>query len=57
MRGAARPDHLNALQIKTFRVAMGGSSLFRITISAAPFLLPLMFQVGFGLNAFESGGC
>jgi fucose permease len=34
---------------------MGGGSLFRIAISAAPFLLPLMFQVGFGLNAFESG--
>jgi fucose permease len=34
---------------------MGGGSLFRIAISAAPFLLPLMFQVGFGMNAFESG--
>jgi EmrB/QacA subfamily drug resistance transporter len=46
---------LNALRIKTFKVAMGGGSLFRISISAVPFLLPLMFQVGFGLNAFQSG--
>ncbi|WP_244813570.1 MFS transporter [Caballeronia sp. Lep1P3] len=46
---------LSALKVQTFAVAMGGGSLFRIAISAAPFLLPLMFQVGFGMNAFESG--
>ncbi|MDR5811645.1 MFS transporter [Caballeronia sp. LZ019] len=46
---------LAALRIQTFAVAMGGGSLFRIAISAAPFLLPLMFQVGFGMNAFDSG--
>ncbi len=46
---------LSALKVKTFTVAMGGGSLFRIAISAAPFLLPLMFQVGFGMNAFDSG--
>ncbi|MDR5854419.1 MFS transporter [Caballeronia sp. LZ062] len=46
---------LSALKVHTFAVAMGGGSLFRIAISAAPFLLPLMFQVGFGMNAFESG--
>jgi len=46
---------LSALKVKTFAVAMGGGSLFRVAISAAPFLLPLMFQVGFGMNAFDSG--
>ncbi len=46
---------LSALKVKTFAVAMGGGSMFRIAISAAPFLLPLMFQVGFGMNAFDSG--
>jgi EmrB/QacA subfamily drug resistance transporter len=46
---------LKSLKIKTFAVAMGGGSLFRVSISAVPFLLPLMFQVGFGLNAFQSG--
>lgn len=34
---------------------MRGGFIFRTTISAAPFMLPLMFQVGFGLNAFHSG--
>jgi EmrB/QacA subfamily drug resistance transporter len=46
---------LSALRVKTFAVAMGGGSLFRVSISAVPFLLPLLFQVGFGLNAFASG--
>jgi EmrB/QacA subfamily drug resistance transporter len=56
LRRAAHPVvDLSALKVKTFAVAMGGGSLFRIAISAAPFLLPLMFQVGFGMNAFESG--
>ncbi|KND61879.1 Permease of the major facilitator superfamily [Candidatus Burkholderia verschuerenii] len=56
LRRAAQPVvDLSALKVKTFAVAMGGGSLFRIAISAAPFLLPLMFQVGFGMNAFESG--
>lgn len=38
-----------------FRAAILGGSLFRIGAGAVPFLLPLMFQVGFGLNPFESG--
>ncbi|WP_144109370.1 MFS transporter [Paraburkholderia sp. BCC1886] len=46
---------LSAFRIKTFRVAIGGGSLFRISIAAVPFLLPLMFQVGFGMNPFQSG--
>jgi EmrB/QacA subfamily drug resistance transporter len=46
---------LSAFRVKTFAVAMGGGSLFRVSISAVPFLLPLMFQLGFGMNAFHSG--
>ncbi|CAE6859659.1 MFS transporter [Paraburkholderia domus] len=46
---------LSALRIKTFTVAISGGSLFRIAIGAVPFLLPLMFQVGFGMNPFQSG--
>ncbi|CAB3790194.1 DHA2 family efflux MFS transporter permease subunit [Pararobbsia alpina] len=46
---------LSALRIRTFAVAMGGGSLFRMSIGAVPFLLPLMFQIGFGMNPFESG--
>ncbi|BCQ23196.1 MFS transporter [Caballeronia sp. NK8] len=56
LRRAAQPVvDVSALKVKTFAVSMTGGSLFRIAISAAPFLLPLMFQVGFGMNAFESG--
>ncbi|HCD7255161.1 MFS transporter [Citrobacter farmeri] len=46
---------LDAMQVPTFRVTMYGGSLFRASISAVPFLLPLMFQVGFGMNAFQAG--
>ena len=37
------------------RIAILSGSIFRIGIGATPFLLPLMFQIGFGLNPFESG--
>ena len=46
---------LDLLRIKTFAVTIEGGSLFRAAISVSPFLLPLMFQVGFGLSAFQSG--
>ncbi|WP_414446453.1 MFS transporter [Citrobacter europaeus] len=46
---------LDAMSVPTFRVTMYGGSLFRASISAVPFLLPLMFQVGFGMNAFHAG--
>jgi EmrB/QacA subfamily drug resistance transporter len=53
---AANPlIRLAAMEIKTFTVTIWGGSLFRITISVVPFLLPLMFQLGFGLSAFQSG--
>ena len=43
------------LREKTFAISIWGGSLFRIAINASPFLLPLMFQVAFGLSAFQSG--
>ena len=46
---------LSSLQVPTFAVTIWGGSLFRIAIGATPFLLPLMFQIGFGMNAFSSG--
>lgn len=56
LRRTAHPVmDLSAFRIKTFAVAIGGGSLFRISISAVPFLVPLMFQLGFGMNAFRSG--
>ncbi len=54
-RAAAPMVRLDALQMPTFRVTMYGGSLFRASISAVPFLLPLLFQVGFGMDPFHSG--
>jgi len=46
---------LRLLAMPTFRASIVGGSLFRIGIGALPLLLPLMLQVGFGMNAFQSG--
>ncbi|MGB6176349.1 MAG: MFS transporter, partial [Methylocella sp.] len=55
-RGAAFPLlDFKLLAIRTFRASVAGGSLFRIGIGSMPFLLPLMLQAGFGLNAFHSG--
>ena len=55
-RRAAHPIvRLDLMQRPTFRVAVIGGSLFRIGTGAIPFLLPLMLQIGFGLDALHSG--
>jgi EmrB/QacA subfamily drug resistance transporter len=46
---------LSSLGIQTYAMSVLGGSLMRIVIGTAPFLLPLMFQIGFGLDAFEAG--
>ncbi|MGP9502169.1 MFS transporter [Specibacter sp. AOP5-B1-6] len=46
---------LRALRIHTFRVGNGGGAMYRLIINAVPFLLPLMFMLGFGWSAFEAG--
>lgn len=46
---------LGAFAVPSFAITMGGGSLARIVISTMPFLLPLLFQVGLGMNAFVSG--
>ncbi|MFO1207973.1 MAG: MFS transporter [Amaricoccus sp.] len=43
------------LRYPLFRAGIIGGSNFRIGIGAIPFLLPLMLQLGFGLNPFQSG--
>jgi EmrB/QacA subfamily drug resistance transporter len=59
LRHARRVKHpiieLRLLRIASFRIAMLAGVLFRVSTGAIPFLLPLMLQVGFGMNAFESG--
>jgi EmrB/QacA subfamily drug resistance transporter len=39
----------------TFRAASTSGTMFRISTGAIPFLMPLMLQIGFGLNPFQSG--
>jgi len=46
---------LRALAIRSYRLTIWGGSFFRMATSSIPFLLPLLFQIGFGLNAFSSG--
>jgi EmrB/QacA subfamily drug resistance transporter len=46
---------LDLMKLPTFRIGVLGGSLFRIGIGATPFLLPLMLQLGFGLNPLQSG--
>lgn len=45
----------STLTIQTFRSAVVGGSLFRASINAIPFLLPLLFQLGFGWSAVQAG--
>ena len=59
VRHALRVDDplvdLRLLRLASFRISVTAGSLFRISVGALPFLLPLMFQLGFGLTAFASG--
>ncbi len=47
--------NLRLLRLQTFRASVAGGYLFRIGIGAMAFLLPLQFQLGFGMTPFESG--
>jgi EmrB/QacA subfamily drug resistance transporter len=56
MRRHAQPLlALGVVGVRTFSVCLWGGSIFRIAISTLPFLLPLMFQLAFGLSAFDAG--
>ena len=47
---------LSSLRVRTFVIsAVGAGNLCRLAIAATPFLLPLMFQVAFGLSAWRAG--
>jgi EmrB/QacA subfamily drug resistance transporter len=46
---------LSLLKVDTFYASVVGGFLYRIGIGALPFLLPLLFQLGFGLTPFQSG--
>jgi Na+/melibiose symporter-like transporter len=59
VRHAQRAAHplldLSPFGVPSFAVTVSGGVLFRAAISAAPFLLPLMFQLAFGLDPLNSG--
>ncbi len=46
---------LNLLRTPTFAIATLGGNLCRFAIGAAPFLLAILLQVGFGLSPFSAG--
>jgi EmrB/QacA subfamily drug resistance transporter len=46
---------LRLLRIRTFRIGTVTGSICRMGLDAVPFLLPLLFQVGFGLTPLQSG--
>jgi len=56
LRRAEQPlISLVALRIPTYAMTLRGGSLFRVSVTMVPFLLLLMFQLGFGLGPFVSG--
>jgi EmrB/QacA subfamily drug resistance transporter len=46
---------LTLFRVRSFRVGVLAGGLCRIGLGAIPFLLPLLFQVGFGLSPLQSG--
>ena len=46
---------LGLFRIRTFRAAVSGSFFTRLGIGGVPFLLPLLYQVGLGFTAIQSG--
>jgi EmrB/QacA subfamily drug resistance transporter len=46
---------LRVFRVRTFRVTNSGGFVFRMAVSAVPFLLPLLFQDEFGWAPLESG--
>lgn len=59
VRHAQRHPHplidVSTLKIPTFSVTVVTGSFTRIGIGAVPYLMPLLFQIGFGMSAFKSG--
>jgi EmrB/QacA subfamily drug resistance transporter len=60
VRHFRRVDHplvdLSVLSLRTFRLCtFGPGMVVRMVISTSPFLLPMLFQVGFGATAAASG--
>jgi len=46
---------LGLFRLRTFRAAVGGSFFSRLGLGGIPFLFPLLYQIGLGYSAVESG--
>lgn len=47
---------LSSFKVQTFAIStLAAGTIFRVAINATPFLLPLLFQVGFGLSPVDAG--
>ena len=46
---------LESMKLKSYALSIYGASGFRVAVAVLPFLLPLMFQISFGMTAFHSG--
>ena len=55
LRSANPLVDLRIFRVRTYRATALGGSVFRATITAIPFLLPLLFQLGFGWTAAQAG--
>jgi EmrB/QacA subfamily drug resistance transporter len=54
-QGEAALLRLRLLSIRTFRVSVLGGFITRLGIGGLPLLLPLLYQIGMGLPAWQSG--
>lgn len=56
---AGREEHpllrLSLFRIRTFRISVLGGFFTRLGVGGLPFLLPLLYQLGLGLPAWQSG--
>jgi hypothetical protein len=46
---------LGLLRVRTLRLSITAGSVARAGLGGAPFLLPLLLQIGFGYDPFQSG--
>lgn len=46
---------LRVLRVRTLRITVSAGSIYRLVITAVPFLLPLQFQLEFGWSPFAAG--
>ena len=54
-RASAPLLDLSLLRVRSFAVVIWGGTLFRLGTASLPFLLVLLFQVGYGLSALQAG--